>query len=602
MLEQFSGYIHSGTTAALPAPAAELARLAFARGMLAHRSAHTVYERDGLLSLVAGTPRFDDPAVHDTAIREGAAAAWAQAWASHGEAALNGMHGRFCVVMVATDGSRALLASDRFATWPVCYRADAHGLAFADRADRVPATQRTISTQAIFEYLFFHAIPAPLTIFDGIARLPGGHLLHWQNGQASCRPWWTPRFAEPGAADFATARERFLQIIDDGVRREADGHQVGAFLSGGTDSSTVAGMLGRALDAPARCYSIGFDASGYDEMEYARIAARHFGVDHREYYVTPDDLLDGIPRVATHYDQPFGNSSAVPAWICASRAREDGIDKLLAGDGGDELFGGNTRYAKQRVFGVYDGIPAALRRGVLEPLFALPGVGRAPLLKKGASYIEQARVPMPDRLQMYNMLLRLGMDTVFEASFLATVDRDAPLRDQRAVWQAAEAETLINRMLAYDWKYTLADNDLPKVIGSTQLAGIDVGFPLLSDELVDFSTSLPPQWKLKGLTLRWFFKEALRGFLPDAIITKKKHGFGLPFGVWACQHDGLGKLAADALGSLRGRGIVRPAFLDDLLAIHLPAHPGYYGEMVWILMMLEFWLREHQSSNTGMAC
>jgi asparagine synthase (glutamine-hydrolysing) (EC 6.3.5.4) len=121
----------------------------------------------------------------------------------------------------------------------------------------------------------------------------------------------------------------------------------------------------------------------------------------------------------------------------------------------------------------------------------------------------------------------------------------------------------------------------------------EVAFPLLSDELTDFSTTLPPDWKLKRLTLRWFFKEALRGFLPDEIIAKKKHGFGLPFGVWACQHAGLKALAADALGSFRNRGIVRPAFIDELLSVHLPAHPGYYGEMVWILMMMEFWMREH---------
>jgi asparagine synthase (glutamine-hydrolysing) len=182
---------------------------------------------------------------------------------------------------------------------------------------------------------------------------------------------------------------------------------------------------------------------------------------------------------------------------------------------------------------------------------------------------------------------------VFEADFLARIDVEQPKREQREIWQATNARSHINRLLNYDWKYTLADNDLPKVIGTTQLAGVDVAFPLLSDELTDFSTTLPPEWKLKRLTLRWFFKEALRGFLPDEIIAKNKHGFGLPFGVWACQHAGLKALAADALGSFRKRGIVRPAFIDELLSTHLPAHPGYYGEMVWILMILEFWMREH---------
>jgi asparagine synthase (glutamine-hydrolysing) len=149
-------------------------------------------------------------------------------------------------------------------------------------------------------------------------------------------------------------------------------------------------------------------------------------------------------------------------------------------------------------------------------------------------------------------------------------------------------------MLAFDWKYTLADNDLPKVVGTTQLAGVDVGFPLLSDELVDFSLGIPPDWKVKGLQLRWFFKEALRGVLPDEIISKKKHGFGLPFGVWTCDHLPLNALARDALETLAGRGVVQPAFIRTLLDTHLAAHPGYYGELVWILMMLEFWLRQHE--------
>ncbi|TVT56262.1 MAG: asparagine synthase [Azoarcus sp. PHD] len=596
--EQFSGHFQSTPGApAQPALSSHLSRHDFPHGALGHSNTLSTFSEDGLTCLALGTPRFNDSSLREICAEQGASAAWMRALRKNGEAALQEVKGRFCVVLISDNGNDVLLATDRFGTWPICYSATADMLAFSDRADCVPGAKRQISSQAVYEYLFFHMIPAPNTIFEGVLRLEAGHLLKWQAGAAQCIRWWTPIFDEQNTPDLEDAKAQFLQIIQDGVTHEAAGHNVGTFLSGGTDSSTVTGMLCKTLGVPARSYSIGFDASGYDEMEYARIAAKHFGADHHEYYVTPDDLLDGIPRVATHYDQPFGNSSAVPAWICASRAREDGIDKILAGDGGDELFGGNTRYAKQRVFGWYDSVPGALRRGLLEPSLALPGMDRIPLVKKGVSYVEQARVPMPDRIHMYNMLVRLGMGNVFEPDFLARIDTDRPQREQREVWQATNAKSHINRMLAYDWKYTLADNDLPKVIGTTQLAGIDVAFPLLSDELLAFSTSLPPEWKLKRLTLRWFFKEALRGFLPDEIIAKKKHGFGLPFGVWACQHAGLKAMAADALGSFRGRGIVKSNFIDDLLKIHLPAHPGYYGEMVWILMMMEFWMREHETAH-----
>ena len=184
-----------------------------------------------------------------------------------------------------------------------------------------------------------------------------------------------------------------------------------------------------------------------------------------------------------------------------------------------------------------------------------------------------------------------GIDNVFTPDFLAQVDTTDPLHQQQAVWQQVREGSALNRMLAYDWRYTLAEADLPKVCGTTSLASVAVGFPFLDERVVDFSLRLPTDYKLKGLKLRWFFKEARRGFLPDEIITKKKQGFGLPFGVWANKHAGLRALAADSLHSLAGRGIVRREFIETLLDRHLPEHPGYYGEMVWILMMMEQWLR-----------
>lgn len=526
----------------------------------------------------------------------GQAAAWLDAYRKHGSAAADAARGRFAVIVVDYAARSVWLATDRFGTWPLCYAADADGFAFADRADQVPGGTRDLAPQAVFDYFFFHAIPAPHTIFSGISRLPAAHWAFWQGGRLEVRRWWTPRFEEPAHADFDACKTEFLGLVENAVAREAAGCEPGAYLSGGTDSSTVCGMLCKVLGRPARSWSIGFHARGYDEMAYARIAARHFGAEHHEHYVTPDQLLDAIARVAAYYDQPFGNSSAVPAWICAEQARAQGVTRMLAGDGGDELFGGNTRYAKQRIFDLYDRLPATLRNMVLEPALSGP-TGRLPLARKGASYVEQARVPLPDRLQMYNLLMRLDPARVFEAEFLAAVDPQAPFDRQREVWEQSAGAAPINRLLAFDWKFTLADNDLPKVVGTTRLAGLEVGFPLLSDELVDFSLRLPPAWKLKGLTLRWFFKEALRGFLPNEIIAKKKHGFGLPFGVWVCEHIGLRGLATDALHALAGRGIVRSRFIDELLSTHLPSHPGYYGEMVWILMMFELWLEAHTEST-----
>jgi len=550
---------------------------------------------DNFLSL--GSPRFSGAGPGGSAAQapaaEGPRSAWRRVLADFGpaKAALQ-VSGDFAVGLRQTDGS-SFLAVDRFGMQTLCYRVDGGQLRFAARADSLADAGTPVDPQATFDYLYFHCIPSPRTIFDGVHRLPPGHYAHFVNGTLTVAPYWSPRFEAPSTESFESLRGEFRRLLKDAVRQQLDGSKPACFLSGGTDSSTVAGLIGEVAGRPAATYSIGFEAQGYDEMAYARIAARQFGTEHHEYYVTPADLVRSIGEVAASYDQPFGNSSALPAYYCARMARDDGVAKLLAGDGGDELFGGNSRYAMQRIFSWYGLLPGAVRRRLMEPVLGRPSARRVPLVRKAAGYVEQARVPMPDRLQMYNLLRRLGTGEVLTPALLARIDLGDAIRQQRGVWSQAEATSQIDRTLAFDWRYTLAESDLPKVRGTTQLAGIGVGFPFLDEALLAFSMRLPAHYKLKGLKLRWFFKEALRGFLPDAILIKKKQGFGLPFGLWATKNPALKQLAVDSLGSLSTRGLVRPEFMKTLVDTHLPAHPGYYGEMVWILMMLEQWMRAH---------
>ena len=537
-----------------------------------------------------GSPKFPDANLNALSKSSGSLAAWQEAFAKKGALAATGVTGSFAVGLTDTSG-RTFLAVDRFAIETLCYRVRGAQIEFSRRADDLADDDTPIDPQAIFDYLFFHAIPSPRTIFKGVFRLPPGHCALFENGQLTVSPYWVPDFVESKQADFESLKTEFRELLRNSVAEALDDGKSACFLSGGTDSSTVAGMIGEAGRGPAATYSIGFDAAGYDEMEFARLAAKHFNTEHHEYYVTPDDLVRSIADVARSYDQPFGNSSALPAFYCAKMAKDDGVTKILAGDGGDELFGGNSRYAKQRVFGWYHMLPGGVRTGLMEPLMELPVMGKIPLLSKGASYVEQAKVPMPDRLNMYNLLLRLGVSEVLTAGFLAQVEITSPAQQQREVWAQAKTTHPLNRTLAFDWRYTLAESDLPKVCGTTRLAGIGVGFPMLSASLLDFSLKLPTEYKLKGFKLRWFFKEALRGFLPDEILTKKKQGFGLPFGVWATQNPALKQLAVDSLHSLSSRGIVRADFIETLISRRLPEHPGYYGEMIWILMMLEQWLQ-----------
>lgn len=510
---------------------------------------------------------------------------------------LERLGGRFALLWADLNRGSLELASDRFNTYGFCWHWDGHTLSFATRADAVPVETRTIDPQALFDYLYFHVIPAPRTVFRDVNRLAPGACLRVQGGALTLAPWWQPRFDAKAEKSLGAQKEAFRLAIREAVGRETQDGKVAAFLSGGTDSSTVVGMLSQAQNQPPRCYSMGFDTEGYDEIGYARIAAKAFGADHREYYVTAADLVANIPTVAAHYDQPFGNSSALPAYCLAQLARADGYDKLLAGDGGDELFGGNTRYAKQKVFGHYQRIPEFLRHGLIEPLTATGWAGRVPVLKKAKSYVEQALIPLPERTEQYNLLYRLGLDTVLTPALRAQIDSFAPMRLQKEVWDSVQAKDMLDRQLGFDWRFTLADNDLPKVVGTTALAGLDVAFPLLTEDLIDIALALPPELKLRGMKLRWFFKEALRGFLPEEILTKKKHGFGLPFGHWALNDPALRALSRESVQGLADRGILKADFVDALFATHLPTHPGYYGEMVWIGMMLEQWLRAHAQST-----
>lgn len=511
------------------------------------------------------------------------------------ERAIAGIAGDFALAW-REHGGRTVLAVDRFGSQTLCYRVVGQELQVAARADLLGGPGAELDPQALFDYLYFHVIPSPRTVFKGVQRLPPAHFAVFDGGQLTVMPYCTASFGETSSPDFVCLKNEFRQLLAQAVSRQLDGSKPACFLSGGTDSSTVAGFIGQVTGTQVATYSIGFEAEGYDEMEFARIASRRFGTKHHEYYVTPDDLVRSIAYVAGSYDQPFGNSSALPAYYCAMQAKNDGVTRILAGDGGDELFGGNSRYAMQEVLSWYGRIPLALRRGAMEPFFGLPVVNRTPLLKMGSGYIRQANTPLPGRLQAFNLLRRLGYTDVLTPAFLAQIDTDAVSKQQQQVWDSARCKSEVNRHLAYDWRYTLAENDLPKVRGTTGMAGIEAGFPMLDDDLLAFSMRLPASYKLNRLRLRWFFKEALRGFLPDEIIKKKKQGFGLPFGVWAMRHDGLNRLARDSLGSFATRGVVQPAFVHRLLDSHLPEHPHYYGSMVWILMMLEQWLRKRAPS------
>ena len=542
---------------------------------------------------VCGNVRFTDARLEHAARERGVAQALAQGHASAGNKILEKLSGTFALAILGRGGD-ALLAVDRTGIQSLYYTVQADRLVFGTQLrDMVGllSTEAKLSRQAIYEYLYFHTVPGPRTIYEGCERLLPGTFLACRGGQVNLARYWRMEFREDARRPFPELKQEFRALLRDSVGKAMqDGGTTGAFLSGGTDSSTVAGMMREVTGQPPRTYSIGFDAPGYDEMTYARIAARHFPTQHHEYYITPQDVVDAIPLIAEAHDQPFGNSSAVPTYYCAKLAKADGVKTMLGGDGGDEIFGGNDRYAKQYIYSLYSDLPRVVRKSLAEPVVSrLPG--RIALFAKAQRYIRNASQDMPARYDNHNLLHHIGAATVFTPEFLEAVDLTAPAAQMSEVYWGQRAHSMVNRMLGFDAKYTLADNDLPKVMRSCKLAGVDVRFPMLADEVVAFALRLPPELKLKRMRLRYFFKEALRGFLPDEIITKTKHGFGLPFGLWLMEFEPLTQIAFDSLMDLKRRGIVRAQFIDELCSTMVRAHPQYYGTMVWLLMMLERWIR-----------
>jgi len=505
--------------------------------------------------------------------------------------------GRFALAIVDRVANRTVLALDRMGLERLAYANIKGGLVYSDSAERVarfPGIDAPLRPQALFDYLLLHMVPAPDTAFMGVYKLRPGTCAVLEAGRLAVERYWLPEFEADNRASFADLRQSLRDGLRAAVSDCGPDESTGAFLSGGLDSSTVVGVLAEVSGRAPRTFSIGFGVDEFNELDYARIAVRRYGAKATEYEVTADDIVTAFADVAAAYDEPFGNPSAIPAYFCAKLAREHGVDHLLAGDGGDELFAGNERYARQRIFEVYQRVPASLRSALIEPLARrIDPESRITPLRKARSYVDQARIPMPERLESWNYMYRIDLGAMLVPDFRAAIDTRAPLSAMSAVYDETPSDLLMHRMLFFDWQYTLSDNDLRKVSTMCALAGIRVSFPMLDPRLIDLSLRVPSRLMMEGLELRSFYKRAMKGFLPDEIIAKQKHGFGLPFGVWLKTHARLRDLIYGLLGDLKRRKLVQAAFLDQLIADHREGHPGYYGYAIWDLAMLEAWLQVH---------
>jgi len=553
---------------------------------------------------VVGTPYWDIPFLQQHANNHSHASALLKAFDRYGDRWIDHMKGAFSFVLVDHLKNEVIAGIDRLGQHSLYHHHNPAGCFMSSRLGDLKTFDSVdfeITEQGIYNYIYFHMVPAPNTIYRNISKLQAGCLLKFRAGELSVERYWTPSFQESPSATFQEYRQQLKDRLSSSVSRASKtSDRCGTFLSGGLDSSSITGAFSENAQGPA--FSIGFSAEGYDEMSYARLTAKHFNTELIEYYVTPEDVVEALPKIAASYDEPFGNSSALPAYFCARLAAQHGIECLLAGDGGDELFAGNERYAKQQLFRPYLALPQSLRRGVIEKLLNRSSLQHR-LAQKAQSYIAQANTPLPARLHTYNFLHQFEPQELFQDEFLQPIDSKLPGAIQQAIYDTPSDSSELNRLLFLDWQFTLADNDLRKVSHMCELAGVKVQYPMLDDELVEFSGQIPSRWKLKrnlidsNVGLRHFYKKSLQGWLPDATISKSKQGFGLPFGVWMRTHKPLQEMAYDALADMKKRSVFQPLFIDNAIKLHRQGHAAYYGELVWILMVLEFWLSQHQKQG-----
>jgi asparagine synthase (glutamine-hydrolysing) len=512
------------------------------------------------------------------------------------------LQGSFAVAIWDETLQQLLLAVDRFGFKTLYWRRDRERLLFASRAGAVRAGQDSpaeINPEAITQFLLFSVVPAPLSIFRGIERLSPGFLLTFRGGEAKTKRYWDLTYSEDLGRDEQYWSQELQEEMRGAVHRHLSGcapEKTGSYLSGGTDSSSVTAFMSERVK-PAKTFSISFPVKGYNEIEFARTVAKHFQTQHHELCLTPEDAATAIPKLIRYYDEPFANSSAIASYHCAVLARENGMDTLFAGDGGDELFGGNARYATDKRFALYHSVPEWMRRALIEPAARLlPETdGKLSLPRR---YIRRAQIANPRRILSYNFFLNMRAQEIFEPDFVKRSSESDYLSIAEEHFRSATASSELNRLLYMDVKMTLADNDLRKVSGTAEMAGIRVRYPLLDTRLVEFSGRIPTDLKLKGMEKRYIFKQAMKGILPDQVLNKKKHGFGVPLGEWFLHDAKLKALVQDVLGDPRTqqRGYFRREFLDKLIGLHKQENAGFYGEIVWYLVALELWHREHLKS------
>ncbi len=508
---------------------------------------------------------------------------------------IDDLEGMFAIAVWDERAERLTLARDRAGKKPLFYYRDDRLLAFASEIkaffdhDDIPIEP---DHEAIPYYFIYGYVPLPATIYKGVRQLEPGTLMTVDaRGCCSSRRYWELRYPEadavmPVARHEAAAgvRERLTRAVE---RRLMSDVPLGAFLSGGLDSTIVVGLMSRMMSSPVKTFSIGFEGdSAYDETAYARVAAKQFKTEHTEFHVTPSSI-DLIDTLVWHHDGPFGDSSAVPTYLVSKLTREQ-VTVVLTGDGGDELFAGYLRFYAAMLA---DRIPAPVGRVARAILSRLPTpASDRHWFARTQRFAKALGAPLHDRLTGWNALFFDDLEALLRPDFVAGLPAIDKLRHISAQRPKLAGRSTLSQALHANFSSYLADDLLVKTDRCTMANSLEARSPFLDRELVEYAAGLPDQLKLHGRRTKVILREAFADLVPPAIVRRGKMGFGVPLDAWF--RGELRDHMRDLLlaPNARYRDMLSGAFVEGLVARHLGGAANL-GQPLWSIMCFEVWLR-----------
>ena len=527
----------------------------------------------------------------------------AHLYEDEGERCVERLRGMFAFAIWDRRERRLFMARDRVGKKPLHYALAGQTLVFGSEIKSLlqhPCVKREVNLQAVSDFLSFGYVPDPATAFTGVSKLPPGHTLTFKDGLISMRRYWDFDYSGDSAAGRRESEateedyiERLRELIAESVRlRLVSDVPLGAFLSGGIDSSVVVAMMAREMKV--KTFSIGFSDAGFDELRYARIAARHFGADHHEFVVTPD-VCRLVDEIVWHHDEPFADVSSVPTYIVSKMAREY-VTVALSGDGGDEVFGGYERYVVDRRRRLYERIPAFLRRALLRASRSLPqgAYGKRFLrtigLEPAARYVDSVTYFDSD-----------AQHDLFSEDARRALAGYYPAERFERTFAAPASRSGLDRLLYLDSKTYLPGDILVKVDRMSMANSLETRAPLLDHHLIEFAQTIPASFKLRGLETKYILKRAAAGLIPDEIINRPKQGFDVPIRKWF-NHE-LREMLDDTLNDRRSRE--RGDFDHRAVLAILDEHRRgvrNHARHLWSLLVLELWRRAFIDRQPEMRC